>query len=238
MRRKPIVGVVADRRSEYPGIFVPESYMESLEAAGVVALTLPFARDPEDIAHLATLCDGYLLTGGADVNPRAYGAPTLACCGEVQPQRDAFELAFVPLLVAADKPIFAICRGIQALNVALGGTLHQDIDTQHPRALALQHRQLAQSFVPTHAVDIAPDSLLSRIMGPGEAWVNTFHHQAVAQLAPGLVPTAVAPDGVVEALEHPTARFILGVQWHPERMTATDEGARALFAAFAQACAQ
>lgn len=236
MAHKPIIGVVADRRSEYPGIYVPEAYMDALADAGALPVVLPFATVREDIARLAGQYDGYLLTGGADVNPRAYGEPVLTHCGELQPIRDAFELAIVPLLVALDKPLLAICRGVQALNVAMGGSLYQDIDALHPRTLRLQHSQQAAHEQATHALTIAPQSKLGELWGNGEVWVNTFHHQAVNQAPLGFIPTAWAADGVIEAIEKPSARFLLGVQWHPELMARADAKSAALFSAFVAAC--
>lgn len=236
MAHKPVIGVVADRRREYPGIFVPEAYMDALADAGALPVVLPFATEREDIIRLAEQYDGTLLTGGADVNPRTYGEPVLMHCGELQPIRDAFEMAIVPLLVASGKPLLAICRGVQALNVAMGGTLYQDIDTMHPRALRLQHSQQAAHEQATHALTFATQSKLADLWGSGEGWVNSFHHQAVNRVAPGFVPTAWAADGVIEAIEKPGARFLLGVQWHPELMTRADVKAAALFSAFVAAC--
>ncbi len=111
MHTKPVIGVVGDRRSEYPGVYVPEAYLESLCAAGALPVVLPFVTDEVDIAWLATQYDGYLLTGGADVHPRAYGAPVLTACGELQPIRDAFELAIVPQVMAAKKPLLPSAGG-------------------------------------------------------------------------------------------------------------------------------
>jgi putative glutamine amidotransferase len=234
--KKPFVGVVADMRSEHPGVFVPQNYMDALEDSGALPVTLPFTGNEENIAWLAERFDGYLLTGGADVHPRAYGAPTLTHCGELQPLRDAFELALVPRILAAGKPVLAVCRGLQALNVAMGGALYQDIDALHPRSLPLQHQQKAATQEATHAISVAPGSLLASILGGETVWVNSFHHQAVERVAPGLVATAWAEDGVVEAAEMPGARFVLGVQWHPECMARTDKKSAALFTAFAAAC--
>lgn len=236
MAHKPVVGVIADRSREHSGVFVPDSYMEALEAAGALPVALPFARDPADIGWLAAQYDGYLLTGGADVDPRRYGEPVLTHCGGLQPARDGFELALVPLIVAAGKPLLAICRGGQALNVAMGGSLYQDIDALYPRALPLQHNQKAAQHCATHALALQPGSLLARILGPEPLWVNSFHHQAVHRLAPGFAATAYAEDAVIEAIERPGDRFTLGVQWHPELMASADPKAAALFGAFAAAC--
>ncbi len=235
-QRKPLVAIVPDIRAEHPGAFVPLNYLEMLQAAGALPVILPFATDARDIAELAALFDGYLLSGGADVDPRTYGEPVLTHCGELQPLRDAFELALVPHIVAAEKPVLAICRGMQALNVALGGTLFQDIDALYPREIDLQHNQRADSAACTHAVTVGAGSLLAAIVGAGELGTNTHHHQAVHRLAQDLRACAWAADGVIEAFEWPGKRFILGVQWHPECTGEADAASAKIFAAFVRAC--
>jgi putative glutamine amidotransferase len=181
--------------------------------------------------------DGLLLTGGDDVAPSRYGEPAHAATVEAEAGRDEFESALVTAARARNLPIFAICRGIQVLNVACGGTLVQDIPTQVPGAVA--HALKVPPNEPyslAHEIWIEKDSLLSRLMrerliDADTCEVNSRHHQAVKDVAAGFKVSATAPDGIVEAIEDPTARFCLGVQWHPENFWRTGEF-RPLFEGF------
>ncbi len=182
---------------------------------------------------------GLLLTGGEDVDPARYGE-TPQPSVEVNPERDAFEIAVIEAARAADLPILAICRGIQVLNVALGGTLIQDIPSQVPGAL--EHRLAVpahQSSELAHEVWVDKDTLLSRLLrerlnDTDSCEVNSRHHQAIKIAAPGLRVSATAPDGIIEAVEDPSLTFCLGVQWHPENFFRTGEF-RALFEGFIEA---
>jgi putative glutamine amidotransferase len=184
--------------------------------------------------------DGLLLTGGEDVEPALYGAPPHPRLGEVNTGRDAFEIAVAGGARARDLPIFAICRGIQLLNVGFGGTLIQDIPSEIPGAL--DHQWSVPQHEPyalAHEVWIEADSLLSRVMrerlnDADSCEVNSRHHQAVQRVARGFVVSATAPDGIIEAIEDPAARFCLGVQWHPENFWRTGEF-RPLFESFLEA---
>ena len=194
-----------------------------------------------DIAGTLSGLDGLLLTGGGDVDPMLYGEAPHPAYDAAEPGRDQFELALVSHARERRLPIFAICRGIQVLNVACGGTLVQDIPSQIPGALP--HRlavppHLAMEFA--HEIWIDSDSLLARLMrerlSDADACdVNSRHHQAVRRIAPGFVSSATAPDGVIEAIEDPNAPFCLGVQWHPENFFRTGEF-RPLFEGFLGAC--
>jgi putative glutamine amidotransferase len=187
--------------------------------------------------------DGLMLTGGDDVAPSRYGEEKHAAVVEVEPERDDFEIALVREARRRDLPIFAICRGIQVLNVAYGGSLVQDIASQVNGAL--DHRRTVpphQPFELAHEVWFEKDSLLGRLMrerlnDADTCEVNSRHHQAVKQVASGFRVTATAPDGIVEAIEDPAARFCLGVQWHPENFWRTGEF-RSLFEGFLEAAAQ
>jgi putative glutamine amidotransferase len=192
------------------------------------------ARRPEE---LLPGLDGLLLTGGADIDPRYYGELVRPDAGvKIDAQRDAAELLLTRAALAAELPIFGICRGIQTLNVAAGGSLHQDLG-----ALPLDpsvHQQGAPGkadWEPAHAIAVTPGSRLASVLGGRRAEVNSFHHQAVKVLAADLVATAEAPDGVIEALEHRTHPFVVAVQWHPERMVDHYAGQRRLFEALIDA---
>ncbi len=222
----PTIGITACRKLE--------DYRQSVLHVGGEVRVIDSAMRAEDA--LAGV-DGLLLTGGGDIDPIQYGEAPHATYSAAEPGRDAFELLLVSLARQQGLPIFAICRGIQVLNVACGGTLVQDIPSQVPGALS--HRLEVPPHQPmelAHEIWIDKDSLLSTIMrerlGDADTCdVNSRHHQAVRQVAPGFVISATAPDGVVEAIEDPKARFCLGVQWHPENFFRTGEF-RPLFEAF------
>jgi putative glutamine amidotransferase len=210
-------------------------YEESVRRAGGDVRVLTPADPPADVIRSV---QGVLLTGGGDVRPDLYGATPHATFDPAEPGRDEYEIELVRRAIDADLPVFAICRGVQLLNVARGGTLIQHIPDEV--GTTVEHRLKEPRFAIAHDVWIESRSLLERLMGErfesGEACpVNSRHHQAPKDLGEGLVASASAPDGVVEALEDPTRRFCLGVQWHPENFYRTGEF-RSLFEAFVQAC--
>lgn len=184
--------------------------------------------------------DGLLLTGGGDVDPALYGEAAHPTYDAAEPGRDAFEIELIARAVQADLPILGICRGLQVLNVARGGTLIQDIpSTVHE---ALEHRFAAPphpSYLLAHTVSLSMDSRLAQALGErahSVVEVNSRHHQAIGRLGEGLVVTGVAQDGVIEAVEDPNRRFLIGVQWHPENFWRTGDFLP-LFSAFVRACA-
>jgi putative glutamine amidotransferase len=211
-------------------------YEESVRrAGGDVRSLVQTADSPADVVASV---QGVLLTGGGDVLPAIYGAIAHPSFDPAEPGRDDYEIELVRLALAADLPVFAICRGIQVLNVARGGTLIQDIVDEV--GTTVNHRVVMPQHSIAHDVWIESGSLLERLMGErfeaGEACpVNSRHHQAPKQLGEGLISSATAPDGVIEAIEDPTRRFCLGVQWHPENFYRTGEF-RNLFEGFVQAC--
>ncbi|MBE3556205.1 MAG: gamma-glutamyl-gamma-aminobutyrate hydrolase family protein [Firmicutes bacterium] len=206
-------------------LWLKRAYQEPIVRAGGLPLLIGYL--PDALCQQAvTQSDAVLLTGGEDVDPLRYGAYPQRGLGSVDPKRDATELAVVRAALAQGKPLLAICRGIQVLNVALGGTLYQDLPRERPGTLL--HSQTAPRWAASHPVSIAPESLLARLIGADPYPVNSFHHQSCRSLGEGLVVTATAPDGVVEAIELP-GRPVLGVQWHPEDMAADDPRAQALF---------
>jgi putative glutamine amidotransferase len=191
-------------------------YVESVRRAGGDPRALSHAADPPEAAVRA--CEGLLLTGGVDLDPALYGEPRHVTVTEVDAARDEYEIALVRAAVAADLPILAICRGLQLMNVAMGGSLIQDVPSQVGTAVAHQVPDPKDAIA--HDVSVAPGSRLAALMGAsvvgGRLAVNSRHHQAAGRVADGFVVTSTAPDGVVEALELPRARFCVAVQWHPE----------------------
>ena len=212
------------------------AYAWAIEQAGGVPLILPVLKDAEGVDRYLGVVDGLLFSGGVDVAPSYYHQEPHPQLGEVDAGRDATEIPLLQKAVAQDMPIFGICRGIQSLNVALGGTLYQDLPSQFPSEIAHQQGDNAiPRNCPSHSIRIAPESRLRAIIGAEEMPVNSFHHQALWDVAPGLVVTATAPDGVIEAVEGPSKRYLLAVQFHPEEMAPVDENARKLFEAFVAA---
>ena len=188
-------------------------------------------HDPEAMRAIFERLDGVFLTGGVDVDPSRYGEPKHPLCGTTDADRDAIELMLLDYAMGRGLPVLAICRGIQLVNVALGGTLWQDIPSERPEALG--HKHTGERDDRTHPIELVPGSRLAEALGTTRCDVNSFHHQSVRQLAPGLVVTATAPDGEIEGLETATGGpWLLAVQWHPEEFHADGEAPdHGLFAA-------
>ena len=231
---KPIIGLVPLVDEARDSYWMLPGYMRGIEDAGGLAVMLPLLSDETDIARLFGTLDGLLLTGGHDVSPSLYGAPVSPACGPVSPERDAMERILLRLALEHDLPVLGICRGHQFLNAALGGSLYQDLPTEHPSSV--NHHGSRPYDRPVHPVRVFEDTPLARAVGAGALPVNSYHHQAVRDLAPVLSPMAVSEDGLTEALFMPGKRFIWGVQWHPEFSFRTDPASRAIFRAFAEAC--
>ncbi|NEG70219.1 gamma-glutamyl-gamma-aminobutyrate hydrolase family protein [Bifidobacterium choloepi] len=259
---KPVIGVmplIDEARDSY---WMLTGYFTMLEAEGAIPLMPPPTDDRDTLDYLLDTCDGFLFTGGPDVDPGMYGAGRTPACHAGSPVRDAMEGYLLPRLADLDKPVLGICRGLQVMNAALGGTLYQDLPTEQPDGLGRRHRMSAPYDREVHGVAVVAgsrlDTLLRRsgvtaredsagraaIASSGESaplviGVNSYHHQGVRDVAPALAVAAVAEDGLVEALEMPGGRFFLGIQWHPEFCYAGgDRPSRAIVAAFVDSCRQ
>jgi putative glutamine amidotransferase len=205
-----------------------------LRSVGAVPWVIPLAPDdPDTLAEIAARIDGLFLTGGADVEPGRYGETRHVACGVHDPDRDATELTLLKLAAERGLPVFGICRGLQVMNVAAGGTLYQDIGSQVPAALKHDNPPARDALV--HEITVAPGCRLAGLLGETVVGVNSLHHQAVKDLGTGLRPSAYSPDGVIEGVEGTDGRFVVGVQWHPEELTEAHPGMRRLFAAFVEA---
>ena len=235
---RPIIGLTHSIQSDEKKLMMPLSYANSIQAAGGVPVLLPITRDAEVIAAYAGMVDGVLFSGGEDVDPQFYGEDQLWACGDVLPFRDDFELMLLRELLEKhpEKPILGVCRGEQVLNVALGGTLYQDLKSQLPGCLAHQQHQIAPYT--SHRISIEAGSKLHEIYGDTTIAVNSFHHQAVKEIAACLRVTARSADGVIEGFEKPDHPYYIGVQWHPERLVEREENAVQwqLFRSFVNAC--
>ena len=234
----PVIGLTLD--SEPPGKYskthpwyaIRENYCDAVAQAGGLPVLLP--HEPDRVEAYLALIDGLVVTGGAfDVDPALFGAATKHASVSTKERRTAFELAITRGAVGGDWAVLGICGGMQLLNVALGGTLLQHIPDEWPGAL--QHEQPNPRTEPGHVVTVEPGTLLHRVTRMAEMPVNSAHHQAVKDAAPGLVIDARAPDGIVEGIEDPRRRFVLGVEWHPEY--ALSEGDTRIFAALVEAAA-
>lgn len=240
---RPIIGIISSRyarSSGYVVLGIGENYVRAIEVAGGVPLLIHLTGDAGVLDALYRRCDALLFAGGEDVDPAHYGAARHPKLGSVVPLRDEVELALARRAAADRKPILGICRGIQVLNVALGGTLYQDIPAELPAAS--DHYATAamgdRASTP-HTMELAPDSWLAEQLGASSIAVNTLHHQSVRDIAPGLRVTGAAPDGVIEAVEGSGHGFIVGVQCHPEELVERgDPRWRNLFRAFVQVAAE
>lgn len=231
--RRPRIAFTWPRRAPR----TPDHYLDVLVAAGGEPLLLTPETDLTPLAR----ADGVLLAGGLDVHPSLYHQeidPRVADTVEIDGERDRLEMLVVGAALGRDLPLFGICRGLQTLNVALGGTLVQDLTLRGIEVPFHHQRQRdprPPESEPVHRIRVAAGSRLAAILGSEEVAVNSFHHQVVDRPAPGLRVVATAEDGVIEALEAADGRFLLSVQWHPERMARTDERQAALFSAFVEA---
>ena len=235
MCAKPVIGLTLDSEasggySKFPWCALRENYFSAVRNAG--GLPIALANEPDDAEAYLDRIDGLVVTGGAfDVDPALFGDTERHATVVTKDKRTRFELAITRAAVKRDMPVLGICGGQQLLNVALGGTLVQHIPDAIAGALA--HEQPNPRDEPGHTVRIAPGTVLRDIVGAAEMAVNSAHHQAVREVAPGLVVDATAEDGVIEGIEDPSLRFCIGVQWHPE--FEISDGDKRIFAAFVTA---
>lgn len=220
-QQKPIIGL-SSTSGEGSSTAVPLTYVESIIRAGGVPMVLPITHDHQLLHRMLDNIDALILTGGEDVDPlKWYGEEPLPALGGIAPERDSFDVALARLAVQRGIPLLGICRGHQVINVAFGGTLYQDIPSQ-VKGSEVKHRQSAPGDYGTHTIRIEQNSLLHKQIGMQSIAVNSFHHQAVKDVAPGFKVTATAVDGVVEAMEKMGSDQVYSVQFHPEVFTAQD----------------
>lgn len=232
--KQPIIGITPLVDEKRESLWMLPGYMDAVTQAGGLPIMLPLTFDEAAIDALAAMCDGFLFTGGQDVDPSIYGETPLNDTVFPNADRDAMELPLLQKALAADKPIFGICRGLQFINAALGGTLYQDLPVQHPSDIA--HDMSAPYDRATHEVEVEESSPLYALLGKKKLGVNTLHHQAVKDLAPILRNMATSTDGLIEAAWMPSKRFVWAVQWHPEFRFRTDADSQKLFEVFVQHC--
>jgi putative glutamine amidotransferase len=210
--------------------YVNSTYLNAIQLAGGVPIALPPQLSGRSWERLAAGLDGLLLTGGGDIDPALFGEAPHPTVFDVAPVRDTFDAAAARWALERHVPLLCSCRGIQVLNVALGGSLYQDVGTEP--GTTLTHSQKEPRDQPPHKVKVTPGSRLAEVLGADEVEVNSMHHQAIKGLGRGLTAVAWAPDQIVEGVELPDhPGFVLGVQWHPEELIAHSEPARRLFGA-------
>ncbi len=214
------------------------SYIKAVIAAGAAPFLIPIEARNEVLRTLYEQADGILLAGGGDIAPHLFGEAPHPSLGDVQLARDELEFALARWALQESKPLFGICRGIQVMNVAAGGSLYQDIADQYPAAD--RHDYFHDKGYPrdylAHSVHIEPDSRLRQVLQADRLSVNSLHHQALKQVPATFQIVARSPDGVIEGIEAPDHPFAVGVQWHPEELVDGHESARRLFLAFVDAC--
>lgn len=239
---KPVIGVTPDFNAgdrkdmggHEPTYFLRARYIRAVEELGGIPLILPLVAEPSARRRLLDLVDGLLITGsGPDLPPHLYGEEQHHKFPLVSERRADFELELVHQARKRDLPVLGICGGMQTVNVACGGSLYQDISAQVPGAL--DHRQKTTAVHVAHSVTVAPQSLLNKVIAKSKLMVNSSHHQSVKTVAPSLKASAVAPDGIIEAIESPPHRFLLAIQWHPEFLFERHAVHRRLFEALLRA---
>ena len=226
---KPVIGVTmhpSEGRQQ-----INDSYVESIIQAGGIPLCIPIIQQVDEVL---SKIDGLLLIGGYDINPKYFNEHPHPKVGRIETNRDESDFALLQEVLRLTMPVFAICRGLQVLNVLFGGSLYQDIPSQV--AGAMQHTQNSPRHEKIHTIKVYEHTKLHSIVGE-QIMTNSFHHQSVKALGEGLVISATTNDGIVEAIEHPKYPFCLGVQWHPEELAIHgDSASKKLFKAFVTAC--
>lgn len=233
---KPVIGVLGNLTTVEDGsvtkAYINQSYIDAVEQAGGIPLVFPVGKDHASTGHLLERVDGLLITGGLDVHPFYYDEEPYQELGAILPTMDLFHIEALRKAVEMNMPVLGICRGLQVMNVAFGGTLFQDLS--HIPTMVLKHWQMGSRTLGMHYVEIEPGSKLRRMIGD-RLMVNSIHHQAIKDVAPGFHVVAKASDGVVEAIEREDYGFCLGLQWHPEEMVKVSSSMKPIFQSFVNA---
>ncbi len=244
MSARPIVGIATQTLEAVPGKLPPcwimgQRYVRVLTSIGAVPWLIPLLQGEEATLRLIyESLDALFLTGGVDVDPSQYGEPRHTSCDRSDPARDWTEMTLIRWALADKKPILGVCRGIQIINVACGGSLYQHLAEQYPDSIKHDYFPTAESPARdylAHSVTVKPTTRLHRSLGEAELLVNSMHHQGIKQLAPGLRASAFAPDGLIEGLESANGHYLVAVQWHPEELAETHQSQRRLFTDFLDA---
>lgn len=238
---RPVIGIparsVVDSNNGFRYSGIPLTYSNAIERAGGAPILIPLHLSEDTLSAIYSRIDALLLAGGVDVHPKEFGEQVEAFCGEIDTARDETELRVTRWALADGHPILGICRGIQMLNVAAGGSLYQDIPTQIETQQNHSYIKGDPYNLRAHPVQFEPESRVAKWLGVPSIDVNSLHHQALKKVAPGLKVIARSPDGVIEAVESQDERFLVGVQWHPELLE-DDERFERLFEAFVDSARQ
>lgn len=215
--KKPVIGITPNYKIYEDNYSLAANYTKSILAAGGLPLILPLTNNKKIIKEYLNVLDGILLSGGGDIDPLIYGQEPIVGMGDLNPERDYFEIELLKLANDACLSILGICKGCQLINIALGGTVYQDLYQEN--ITKIKHNQEAPRWYPTHHINLVEDSHLQKIIKKKRSQVNSIHHQAINKPAPGFRVAARADDGVIEAIEKNGNHFVIGIQWHPETMS-------------------
>ena len=234
MSKRPVIGVIPLVDYNKKSYWMLPGYFGGIIEAGGLPVMLPLTSDIKVIEQIVSMCDGFIFTGGQDVEPKLYSERKISACGECSPERDAMEVLLLDHIIELDKPILGICRGIQLINAALGGTLWQDIPSQFSDMVP--HCQKPPYDVSIHEVSIEHSSPLYDLLKTDTIPVNSYHHQGIHELSSALLPMAKAADGLIEAVYAPNKKFLWAVQWHPEFLYKKDVNNQNIFKEFIRHC--
>ncbi|GLO65187.1 MULTISPECIES: gamma-glutamyl-gamma-aminobutyrate hydrolase family protein [Oceanobacillus] len=234
---KPVIGITSSMETDCSQYTINNRNIRAIENAGGIPVMLPYLKEKEDINHMMNKLDGLYLTGGYDIDPTLFGEEPLPGLGTIIPERDRSEIAYIERMIETDKPILGVCRGSQILNIAIGGSMYQDIYTQLDTSTLLQHQQKAPFGHRSHFVNVKEDSLLFQLTGMDKFKVNSYHHQTNNRVPKDYQICATASDGIIEAFESTNHRFVLGLQWHPEGLIDYKEDpSLSIYQGFIKAC--
>lgn len=236
INEKPIIGVMPLYDDEKKSLWMLPGYLDCITDAGGIPFVFPLNVEKSDLHRLYKLCDGILLTGGHDVNPELYGEDKLAYCGKFNRQRDEIETYIFKQAYKDNKAMLGICRGIQLMNVLMGGTLYQDIEQELLTDVRIKHQMEPPYDRGVHKIRIVKGTPMYSLLKKPEITVNSYHHQAVKKCGNSLIPMAFSPDGVVEAICCKRKKFIWGIQWHPEFFAGKDKPSKIIFSEFIKQC--
>lgn len=233
---RPVIGIMPLWDDEKESIWMLPGYMQSLEEQGAVTLILPLTDNEEILDYFIAQCDGFLMTGGHDVAPAVYHEKKSVNCGAACDMRDSMDKYILLNAIRQNKAVLGICRGIQLINAVLGGTLYQDLPSEYPSDI--EHHMSRPYDREAHKVQLVPDTPLEHVLGAAVIAVNSYHHQAVRDLAEPLNAMAYSEDGLVEAVYMPEKTFVWGIQWHPELSYKVSGESRKILHVFLEAAAR